>query len=167
DLQPGRLGCDLLERAAVGVPGLHVEGVGLAGPAVHPQQDARALARRVGRRRLRQVLDPARAGGAERAGRRQPQPLAPRQARQVGLTRHGGYLLRGVRPRFYETRLNEVCVGDGPRTAQWFTLNSLLLSRAQKTSHSAWPWSPLGPPLSMYLTSRSLSAALGRRPRVI
>ena len=38
---------DFLEGTAVGVAGLKIEGVHLAGSAVHPEQDARALAFRV------------------------------------------------------------------------------------------------------------------------
>ena len=47
ELQAGDVGFDLLELAAVGVVGLHVERVGLAGTAAHPQQDAMPAATRI------------------------------------------------------------------------------------------------------------------------
>ena len=48
---PGTLRGDLLEGAAVGVAGLEIERVHLAGSAVHPQQDAGALAAGAAQRR--------------------------------------------------------------------------------------------------------------------
>ncbi len=47
DPQARHAGFDLLELAAVGVAGLHVERVGLRRPAGHPQQDAVPAAARV------------------------------------------------------------------------------------------------------------------------
>ena len=72
DLDAGDGGGDLLEGAAVVVAGLEVEGVHLAGAAVHPQQDARAFALRVVRGGLvGQGLEPAGQGIADDAGRGQ------------------------------------------------------------------------------------------------
>jgi hypothetical protein len=74
-----RSGGDLLEGSAVGMAGLEVEGVRLAGAAIHPQQDARPLALRAGGRGRRQPLEPAGHRQAGEAGRTETQPIAPRQ----------------------------------------------------------------------------------------
>ena len=78
DANPWNRGGSLLERAAVHVAGLQIERVGLAGTAVHPQQDARPAALRVGRHVRRQRLQPARHGTTEDAGRCQPEPFPTR-----------------------------------------------------------------------------------------
>src|SRR5262249_16282916 len=82
-------GVDLLERAAVGMAGLEVEGVHLARPAVHPQQDARAAAFGVRRGGARQACQPARQGHAGEAQGGQPQPVAAAWGRMHGWSDEG------------------------------------------------------------------------------
>src|SRR5262249_41225089 len=79
DLDAGDLRLDFLERPAVGVPGLEVEGVELAGAAVHPQQDARPLALRVGGGVVGHGAEPAGERVAGDAGRRHLEPVTPAQ----------------------------------------------------------------------------------------
>src|SRR5262249_14411701 len=60
----GRGGLDLLERPAVLVAGLEVEGVHLTGAAAHPQENARPLPAWVRRRSRGEGAEPARERGA-------------------------------------------------------------------------------------------------------
>ena len=78
DAGHGRSG--FFEWTAVGMAGLEIERIELAGSAVHPQQDARA-----GRSAFeacfgRQRLEPARHRPTDHAERSQPKRIAPRQA---------------------------------------------------------------------------------------
>ncbi len=67
DAQAGHRGGDFLEGAAVGMAGLGIEGVDLAGAAAHPQQDAGAAARRIAGRLGSQCLEPAGLRAADNA----------------------------------------------------------------------------------------------------
>jgi hypothetical protein len=67
ELQARGLGRDFFELAAVGVAGLHVEGIGLAGAAGHPEKDAVAAAARIGGDLRGERGQPVRAAGAEQA----------------------------------------------------------------------------------------------------
>src|SRR5262245_64663693 len=51
--------CDRPDRSAVGVSGLEVEGVELARPAVHPEQDARPASPRLRARLFGESAKPA------------------------------------------------------------------------------------------------------------
>src|SRR5262249_56180111 len=88
-------GRDLAKGPAVGVAGLEVEGIGLAGAAVHPEEDAGPAALRVGGCFVGQGLDPAGVGRAEHARRTQLHQLTPGDLR----SRHGNLaLLRSTSP---------------------------------------------------------------------
>ena len=80
DAQAGHAGGDVLERSAVGVAGLGIERVDLAGAAAHPQKDAGAAAGRIGGRLGGERLEPAGVGPADNAQRSQSQPIAPRKS---------------------------------------------------------------------------------------
>ena len=70
DLDARGTGVDFLERAAVGVAGLEIEGVHLAGAAVHPQQDAGLAPLRIRGGVVGQGFEPAGHRAADDAGRR-------------------------------------------------------------------------------------------------
>ncbi len=92
---PGTRGRDRLERAAVGVARLQVERVHLAGPAVHPQQDARPLPLRIRRRVGRQRSSSSRRRPHGDPRRRQAQIIAERdQLDRSGVAGHGSTLLQ-------------------------------------------------------------------------
>ena len=75
DLHAGDVGRDGPERSAGGPARLHVEGVDLAGPAVHPQQDAALAALLAPRPRPDVgVEQPAPVGDRQAAGRRPGSP---------------------------------------------------------------------------------------------
>ena len=67
--QAGNLGRDLLELAAVGVPRLHVERVGLRRPAGHPQQDAVPPPLGIGRELIGEERKPAAGASAQQTER--------------------------------------------------------------------------------------------------
>ena len=65
--QPRNARREFFELAAVGVAGLHVERVGLARPAAHPEQDAMPVPARILRDLGRQRRQPTRAARAQQA----------------------------------------------------------------------------------------------------
>ena len=145
---PRHGGLDRLERPAVGVAGLGVEGVGLARAARHPEQNARLPPARVRGRISRQGLDPARSrapsakapaaasriicrrvscGTGRFARLMATLPLCPAKGRESSLTgqaTHAGDVLHGR------------------RSDQWFRWNSGPFKMAQKMSASAFAFSP-------------------------
>src|SRR4051812_46999790 len=65
--QTGYARCHLFELAAVGVAGLHVERIGLARSATHPQQDAMPPSPRILSNLRGQARQPASAAGTQQA----------------------------------------------------------------------------------------------------
>jgi hypothetical protein len=78
DFDAGDAGGDLLVGSAVGVAGLQIEGVHLAGTAVHPEEDARPLALGMSDGVRGQRFQPAREGVTHHPRGGQTQPIAPR-----------------------------------------------------------------------------------------
>jgi hypothetical protein len=76
DANTGNFRIDRLHRAAVVVPRLRIEGVELARPAVHPQQDAGPFPLRVGATFGGQPIEPAREADAD-GGRARAEEVAP------------------------------------------------------------------------------------------
>ena len=78
---PGHGRLDGLEGTAIGVPGLGVEGVGLARSARHPEQNARLAPVRMFGGIRRQRLEPAGNGGTQGARGSEPHDLPSSQLR--------------------------------------------------------------------------------------
>ena len=81
DKNAGNRGFNGFELTAVGMTGLGIKRIDLAGAARHPEQDARPAAPRLPGRVVGQGLDPAGGRKAHDARRGQPQHLP---ARQIG-----------------------------------------------------------------------------------
>jgi hypothetical protein len=91
EAEAGGGGGDLFKLAAVGVAGLHVERVGLARTAGHPEEDAVSRAAGVGGDLVGEGGEPTGAGCAEHAEAH----LLEHRAAVEGIVGHSGVLARG------------------------------------------------------------------------